>query len=169
MSAPHNPHEAIEAIESLERQIVAAVRGRRWPWFAAGAAVVAAAAVGAGITVWQMRRRRSVVPTEGTFVSTEVDGRDLVAGTQLRLTFVEDQMHVYAGGNNMGGSVAVIGTKLHWSEDASTEVGCLPDLAVQDAWLSGWLNAGVDAFRDHKRLVLAGQGVRVVLEPAKDD
>lgn len=169
MHTPQTTQEAIEAMESLERQIVAAVRGKRWPWFAAGAAVVAAAAVGAGVVVWQMRRQRSVVPTEGTYVSTEVDGRDLVANTQLRLTFVDDQMHVYAGGNNMGGSVAIIGTKLHWSEDASTSVGCLPDLAVQDTWLSSWLNAGVDAFRDHKRLVLAGQGVRIVLEPVKDD
>jgi hypothetical protein len=48
-------------------------------------------------------------------------------------------------------------------------VGCLPNLAVQDTWLSSWLNAGVDVFRDHRRLVLAGQGVRVVMEPVRDE
>lgn len=151
----------------LDHALALVNRNRRWVWFAAGAAVVAA---GAGaIAWWQIKRRTSVVPTSGTYTSVDVDGRDLVDGTSVRLTFLDDQMHVYAGGNNMGGTVAVIGSKLFWSEDASTAVGCLPALALQDTWLSGWLNSGVDVFRDHRRLVLSGQGVRIVLAPARSD
>jgi heat shock protein HslJ len=152
--------------EQLEA-LLAQTRNRRWPWFIAGG--VAAAAAAGAVVWWQLQKRSNVVPTSGTFVSSEVDGRDLVEGTQLRFTFVDDQMHVYAGGNNMGGSLSIIGSKLYWSEDASTAVGCLPNLAVQDTWLSSWLNAGVDVFRDHRRLVLAGQGVRVVMEPVRDE
>jgi heat shock protein HslJ len=151
---------------NLETALALVNRHRRWPWFIAGGAVVAAIA---GVVVWrQVTSRSSVIPTSGTYVSDEVEGRELADGTKLRFTFLDDQMHVFAGGNNMGGSVAIIGSKLFWSEEASTEVGCLPAIALQDTWLSGWLNSGVDVFRDHKRLVLSAQGVRVVLKPATD-
>jgi heat shock protein HslJ len=151
---------------TLETTLALVNRHRRWPWFIAGGAVVAA--IG-GVVVWRrLASRSSVIPTSGTYVSDEVEGRELVDGTTLRFTFLDDQMHVFAGGNNMGGSVAIIGSKLFWSEEASTEVGCLPAIALQDTWLSGWLNSGVDVFRDHRRLVLSSQGVRVVLKPATD-
>jgi heat shock protein HslJ len=113
-----------------------------------------------------LRARKPIVPAVGSYVCTELEGRDLVEGTELRVTFAEGWMDVFAGCNNLSGTIYSTGSRLYWSEEASTEVGCRPDMAVQDAWLSGWLNAGVDVFRDHRRIVLSGQGVRAVLSPA---
>ena len=139
----------------------------RWVLLGVGGAVVA------GLVVWLvllvLRRPSSPVPTSGTWESVSTDGRDLVDGTTIRLTFTQNLLSVYAGCNNLGGTVFVDGARLYWSEDASTEVGCSPGLAAQDTWLAGWLNAGVDVFRDGKSLVLAGAGVRVTFVSTGDD
>lgn len=131
--------------------------------------VVVPVAVAAGWAAGRgLRARKPVVPDSGSFVCTALEGRDLVEGTELRVTFTEGWMDVFAGCNNLTGSVYSSGSRMFWSEDASTEVGCRPDLAVQDAWLSSWLNAGVDVFRDHGRLVFSGDGVRAVLTPVSN-
>ncbi len=152
---------------NLETALALVNRHRRWPWFIAGGAVVAAVA---GVVVWrQVTSRSSVIPTSGTYASDEVEGRELADGTKLRFTFLDDQMHVFAGGSEHGRQRRPSSApSCFGAREASTEVGCLPAIAIQDTWLSGWLNSGVDVFRDHKRLVLSAQGVRVVLKPATD-
>jgi len=166
---PASPQQAVPARPSIPTRLVIAQRvpaQRRWVVLGALALAVPVAVAAGWMAGRGLRARKPLVPSHGAFVCTELEGRDLVEGTELRVTFNEGWMDVFAGCNNLTGSVYASGTRLFWSEDASTEVGCRPDLAVQDAWLSGWLNAGVDVFRDHGRLVFSGQGVRAVLVPA---
>lgn len=136
----------------------------------------AAVAGGAALTLavgWlverEVRRRSALFPVGGTYASADITGRELVNGTSIRFTFSEGWMHAYAGGNHMSGTTAMVGTRLYWSEEAATEVGCLPGLALQDAWLSAWLNSGVDVFRDHKQWVFSGRGITLVMKSLKDD
>jgi hypothetical protein len=148
--------------------VVEVVSARRRP-VPVGALVVSAAAaalVAGGAAVLWARRRPAGVPTSGTFAASAVEGRELVAGTELRLTFADGRLFVYAGGNYMAGSLAVAGPHVVWLEEAATSAGLLPQLAVQDAWVAAWLAGGVMVFRDGGDVVLAGGGVRVVLRPA---
>jgi hypothetical protein len=125
---------------------------------AAAVAVVAAAALNCAL-----RARRRAVPIAGCYESVEVRGRDLAAGTSLRMTFTGERVYVFAGGNDMAGTAVLCGDRLFWSEEASTTAGLLPQLALQDAWVSGWLNAGVHMMRRGRTLVLSSEDVVIEL------
>ncbi len=76
----------------------------------------------------------------GTYVSTSVQGHDLVAGSKVTLTFKDGQLTANAGCNTMGGQAAVVGDgTLQVNSMASTEMGCAADLMAQDAWLAAFL------------------------------
>lgn len=140
---------------------------RRHVLLAASVAATVAAGVSLAV-VWRHRHRAGVLPTTGSYEATEVTGWELAPGTAVRLTFDGDRLHVYAGGNNMTGTTMLTGPRLYWSEDASTQAGLLPNQALQDAWISKWLNGGVDVFRNGRSLVLSRGDTRLELWPSPD-
>lgn len=79
-----------------------------------------------------------------TFLSTAVTEADvdrpLVDGTRIRLSFGEDgTLGANAGCNHLGGDVRVEGDRLLVGSLATTEMGCPPELHVQDEWLANLL------------------------------
>lgn len=98
------------------------------------------------------------------YVSTRVDGHDLVPETEIELAFEGDQMSASAGCNTMFASYDLTGTTLAWvAEPASTLIGCEPELADQDQWLAELLTTGVAATSDGESLTLTGDGVTIEL------
>ena len=93
----------------------------------------------------------STVPTaadldQTSYVSTSIEGHDLVPGTHIRLTFENTSLSANAGCNGMFGPYAVKDGVLAWSGNvSSTLMGCPDDLMKQDQWLQTWLQAGADA------------------------
>lgn len=97
-----------------------------------------------------------------TFLSTAIDGRVLVGGSQVRLTFQGGSVSASAGCNSMSGPYALDGASLVARSLATTEMGCDPALMAQDAWLADLLSGSTIAL-DGDTLTLARGGVRVTL------
>ena len=76
------------------------------------------------------------------YLSTDVQGADLVPGTQVRLAFIDGNLSAHAGCNTMGGGYAIEGDRLLTAQLSMTEMGCDEQRARQDAWLAGFLGAG---------------------------
>lgn len=79
-----------------------------------------------------------------TFRATEVVGRELVPDTEIVLTFADGNLSASAGCNQMIGGYELDGSTLRWTQPGTTMMGCEPELAAQDAWLSELLEGGVD-------------------------
>jgi heat shock protein HslJ len=75
-----------------------------------------------------------------TFLSTAITGRDLVPGSQVRLSFEVGRIGAQAGCNSMGGSVAIVDGRLVLADLATTEMACDPALMDQDTWLADFLD-----------------------------
>ncbi len=98
-----------------------------------------------------------------TFLSTGIEGRILVAGSRIRLSFLGDQVGAQAGCNSMGGTFGVDGDRLVVSQMFTTEMACDPPLMAQDTWLAGFLDgATVDLAGD--TLTLTQGDVRLTLD-----
>jgi heat shock protein HslJ len=92
-----------------------------------------------------------------TFVAEDVQGRDLVAGTQVRVSFEDGTMAVVAGCNTLFGAYELVDGTLRWArEAASTRKACPEELSAQDDWLAAVLADGVAASVDGDRLTLRG-------------
>lgn len=78
-----------------------------------------------------------------TFVATSITDRGrprtLAEGTELRLTFRDDQFGIEAGCNHLSGSYELDGDRLVVGPIGGTEMGCPQPLMDQDAWLAGVL------------------------------
>lgn len=97
-----------------------------------------------------------------TFLSTKIEGRDLVPGSRVRVTFDVGRIAAHAGCNSMGGSVAIVDGRLVLDGLATTEMACDPALMDQDAWLAGFLDgAAVTVAGD--TLTLAKDAVTLTL------
>jgi heat shock protein HslJ len=97
-----------------------------------------------------------------TFLSTSVDGKVLVAGTQIRVSFKKGQVSASAGCNSMGGAYRLDGNRLVTDQLATTDMGCQADLMAQDQWVAALLNGATLAL-DGNSLTMTGNGVRVTL------
>jgi heat shock protein HslJ len=99
-----------------------------------------------------------------TFTSTAVTGHDLVADTEVRLSFDGSSLSVNAGCNTTNGEVAVDddGT-LAWSgEPFATMMACDPaELMDQDAWITALIADGVMAALDGPNLTLTAGEVTI--------
>ncbi|MEO8468105.1 MAG: META domain-containing protein [Chloroflexota bacterium] len=95
-----------------------------------------------------------------TFLSTRVDGPALVAGTVIRITFQNGRVSVNAGCNTFGGPYRIDGDRLVVGQIITTEIGCQPNLAAQDQWVSGLIGGATIAL-DGNNLTLALSGIRV--------
>lgn len=78
-------------------------------------------------------------PEGRTFVSTNVEGRALVAGSIIRFTFQDGGVSANAGCNSMGGPYRIEGDRLIADQLSTTEMACDPALMEQDRWLAGLL------------------------------
>jgi heat shock protein HslJ len=102
-----------------------------------------------------------------SYLSQGVTGRDLVAGSTIRLTFEDGRLSVNADCNTMGGPFEVDDGTLRWtSEVASTAMGCVGDLADQDEWLTDLFTDGVEAELDGGTLTLISGDVTIDLTAA---
>ncbi len=103
-----------------------------------------------------------------TFLSTAVtEGgrpRELVPGTQIRLTFGPDgRLGASAGCNILGGTYRLEGDVLRLDGGAMTEMGCDDARHAQDDWLFAFLGTGPTLMLAGNDLVLAAGGVVVRL------
>src|SRR5688572_30664497 len=70
-----------------------------------------------------------------TFVSTSVDGHELVPGTEVRLSFDEDTLAVSGGCNTSFGAYRLVDGMLSWEEGpATTMIACSDEASAQDQW-----------------------------------
>jgi heat shock protein HslJ len=74
-----------------------------------------------------------------TFLSTDVDGHDLVPGTTVRLTFEAGRIGISAGCNQMGGAYAIADGRLTIGQMMTTEMACEEPLMAQDTWVASFL------------------------------
>jgi heat shock protein HslJ len=89
-----------------------------------------------------------------TFVSTEVDGHDLVVDSQIRLSFQEGSVSINAGCNTLVGGYTIEGETLQVPVLAMTQMACDPALMDQDTWLS-------ETFSGSPTLALEGDDMTV--------
>lgn len=99
-----------------------------------------------------------------TFVSDEIQGRELVAGSEVSLTFDGATLSANAGCNNLSGAYTLDGDTLTLTEDAaSTMMACEAELMEQDEWLISFLSGGVDAALEGDQLTLTDGEVTLEL------
>ena len=104
-----------------------------------------------------------------TYVSTEVTGHELVADSQIRLTFEDDNLSVNAGCNTMFAPYELTDESLMWTSDpASTMMGCSDELMAQDQWLAELFTTGVAVAADGATLTLTSDDVTIVMTRAPD-
>lgn len=78
--------------------------------------------------------------TGRTFVSREVTGHELVAGTRVSIEFRDETtVRVNAGCNHLFGEIDVRRDRLDVSSMGGTEMGCDPERHRQDEWIAGLL------------------------------
>lgn len=111
--------------------------------------VVAAALVSAGCAGGGAASPSALTLDGRTFLSTNVQGRELVPGSSIRLTFPGGRIGISAGCNQMSGLYAVVDGHLRATQMMTTEMGCAPPLMAQDSW--------VGAFIDGATVALAGE------------
>jgi heat shock protein HslJ len=99
-----------------------------------------------------------------TFLSTQVEGRVLVPGTQIRLAFEHGSVGGTAGCNSFGGEYRVDGGRLFVAAMYMTEMACDEPLMAQEQWLMQLLADGVAITLDGDTLVLAGEGIVLTLQ-----
>ncbi|NPC44465.1 META domain-containing protein [Nocardioides sp. zg-1230] len=100
-----------------------------------------------------------------SFVSTSVEGRDLLPGTEVWLSFDEETLAVSGGCNTSFGAFTLDDGTLGWESDpASTMIACSEEEAEQDAWVADLLTTGVAVTTDGADLHLASGDVSLVLE-----
>lgn len=97
-----------------------------------------------------------------TFLSTTVQGRELVAGSTVRLTFKDGQLGIGAGCNHIGGGYTIIDRRLTTGQLAMTDMGCAAPLMAQDTWLSGFV-AGATVLLEGDTLTLRNGDVSMTL------
>lgn len=80
---------------------------------------------------------RAEALAESSWVSTDVEGHELQAGTAISLAFTGSELRANAGCNTMSGSYDVADGALRVDGLASTEMGCQPpERHDQDEWLA---------------------------------
>ena len=99
-----------------------------------------------------------------TFVSTSVEGHDLVAGSEIRLSFNASQVTANAGCNTMSAAYSLEGGALVVDgEVTSTMMGCDQELMDQDTWLAGFLASSPVVTATGSGIALEADGVTVEL------
>ncbi|MGB0114755.1 MAG: META domain-containing protein [Ilumatobacteraceae bacterium] len=93
------------------------------------------------------------------FVSTEVEGHELVADTVIQLGFDDGTLGATAGCNSLGGDYSVDDGDLVVGEMFQTMMGCDEALMEQDTWLNEFLTDAPSIGLDEDILTLQGGDV----------
>jgi heat shock protein HslJ len=96
------------------------------------------------------------------FIAESVDGRELIAGTEVRLSFDDGQVNVHAGCNHMSGPYEIDDGVLRVEGIGMTAIGCDAPRMAQDAWLFELLIADPELDFEDPRLTLRGDEVTLV-------
>lgn len=99
-----------------------------------------------------------------TFKSTSIDGREMVAGTNVTISFDDDGLAVNAGCNTLVGAFEIDDGVLVVGTMAQTLMACTDDLMQQDQFLVGFLEAGPTVTLDKGTLTLVGENVTLTAE-----
>jgi heat shock protein HslJ len=97
------------------------------------------------------------------FVASEVEGYELVAGSEIRINFEGADIGIQAGCNNMGGAYTVDDGVLVVGQLFMTEMACEEPLMEQDTWMAEFLAAGADITLDGDTLTLVGDSATITL------
>jgi heat shock protein HslJ len=127
-----------------------------------GASVTTAAAGGESSTSAAGGAVDAAALAGHTFLSTQVDGQDLVADTQITLTFDDSTVGANAGCNTMTGGYKVDGGKLVVGQLAQTRMACEPALEAQDQWVAELLSGSPTIALDGANLTLEGGGTTAI-------
>jgi heat shock protein HslJ len=130
-------------------------------------ALLVGACAGAGSSPDSQRLGRAATTSADldgrTFLGIDAVGRTLVPGSQVHLSFVDDQLSAQAGCNTMGGAYRIDGDRLAAGPLSTTEMACEPALMDQDRWLAELLG-GAAVTLSGDTLTLADGGVALVLQ-----
>lgn len=97
-----------------------------------------------------------------TYLSTDLQGAVLAAGSRIRLTFTNGSLSASGGCNTMGGAYTIDGDRLVTTQMSMTEMACDEPLMHQDTWLGAFLG-GVTFTLDGDTLTLVNGAVRLTL------
>lgn len=103
-----------------------------------------------------------------TFVGEDVTGHDLVAGTEITLSFDDDNLSASAGCNSLGADIQWQDDTLVTTEVWTTMMGCNPALHEQDDWLVEVLTGSPQVTREGDTLRVVGEGARIILVAEAD-
>lgn len=100
------------------------------------------------------------------FVAAEVEGHEIVPGTEISVAFSEGQVEVETGCNHISGTYAYDDGRVVVSDVSGTEMGCGADLAAQEAWLYDLLGQrlAVEAAPDGAVVLAAGADALTLVE-----
>ena len=99
-----------------------------------------------------------------SFESTDVEGHDMVAGTNVAMTFDEDGVAVSAGCNTLRGAITIAGGVLQVGPMAQTMMACSDDLLTQDTFLAELFSSGPTITLDGRTLTLTGAQATIVAD-----
>jgi heat shock protein HslJ len=74
-----------------------------------------------------------------TYLSTAIEGADLVPNSQVRLSFADGNLNANAGCNHLGGTYTIEGDRIRTAQMSTTEMACEEPLMRQDQWLAQFL------------------------------
>jgi heat shock protein HslJ len=97
-----------------------------------------------------------------SFVSTEVDGHDLVPGSVIRVSFDDGSVSVNAGCNTMFGAYTIDGDVLSAPSLAMTMMACDQALMTQDTWVSALISSDPTLTAEGDTLTITGSDAQVV-------
>ena len=98
-----------------------------------------------------------------TFLSTAVEGKTLVEGTQVSLSFTDSTIAAIAGCNTMTGGYTITDDALAVDALAQTMMACDDQLAAQDQWVGQLLEGDPSITLDDDVLTLSGGDVTLTL------
>jgi len=96
------------------------------------------------------------------FVSTQVDGYEVVPDSVIRISFQDGSLSVNAGCNTMFGAYTFDGDVLRAPTLAMTQMACEPALMEQDAWISTLISGDPTVALDGDTLTITGPDAQVV-------
>lgn len=96
------------------------------------------------------------------FVSTDVRGRTLLAGSEVTIAFEAKRLHANAGCNGLVGAWSIEDGRLRLDgQPAQTMMGCQEALMRQDEWLAEFLVGAPRISLDGTVLTLTGDGATI--------
>jgi heat shock protein HslJ len=98
------------------------------------------------------------------FVSSDVTGYDLVEGSEITMTFLDDAVSVNAGCNTMNGGFEITDGSFVADQFAMTMMACDDALMEQDTWLSEFLSSSPSISLDGSTLRFTDDEVTLTLD-----